>query len=332
MDKISILTVDEAYKEEVKRFLKEWQNDKDFIIAYTSGSTGVPREIRLSKKQMQVSAKATGKFFGFNPKSHLCCPLSVRFIAGKMMIVRALEWNCSLDILLPSSNPLKDIQRDYDFMVMTPHQLATGFNSLFFKELQKIQTLLLGGSPVRKKLEKEIQNVPTNVFMGYGMTETMSHVALRMLNGVNKSVLYKAVENVSFNIDDRACLVIKAKNLLDEPLITNDIVKLEGTNAFEWLGRYDHVINTGGIKVFPNKIEEKLGDYLNDIPFYVSSIDHETLGSQVVLKLNDTPWKKEKIDSFLNKIAETINVYEMPKQIFFEVAFQYTENGKLIRS
>lgn len=313
------------YATEAISFLRSWNSEEKNIISKTSGSTGKPKSITLSKKDMIASAIATGGFFGFKPKAKHFSPLPAQFIAGKMMLVRSIQWETHLHLLPNTSNPLEHCTHMYDFGVMTPHQLSTGFKSESHKNIENINTLLLGGSPVNKELENKIQHVNCSVFLGYGMTETMSHVALRKLNGANKSDSYKAVTGVTFEQDSRDCLVIHCTHLSINTITTNDVVELLSDTEFLWKGRFDFVINSGGIKLFPEEIEQKLDSVINR-NFYISGEKTDELGQQLVLHIEgeEIPEMKELLKTVLSK-------YEVPKNIYYHKVFSYTKTGKILR-
>ena len=325
---IDLDTVKEEYIKEIILFLRQWWSNSEFIIAQTSGSTGKPKSIQLKKNSMRISAKATGLFFQ-HPKK-ICSPLSARFIAGKMMIVRALEWNAEIHCIPPSINPLKDVNQNFDFMVMTPHQLQNGIDSKLRNRIAKLSVCLLGGSPLQESLELKIQKLTCQFYLGYGMTETMSHVALRPINGINKSKHYKAVDGIDFSIDNRTCLQINTNGLLDETLITNDVVELIDNQHFIWRSRYDDVINTGGIKIFPLEIEKEIKEIIT-VPFYLVGKKHRNLGQQVTLYIEDKPWADSRKENILLEIKNRVKIYSCPKEIIVVDKFEYTENGKLRR-
>lgn len=320
-----LLDTEEGYVKGCFEFLEEWEDEKEYVTAHTSGSTGNPKEIILRKQDMINSAQATGKFFGFAENDRHFCPLSAQFIAGKMMLVRSMEWNTELRIIPPSSNPLQHINSPYEFGVMTPHQLATGLDSPFTKNINYIENLLLGGSPVPPALESRIQDLNTNIYLGYGMTETMSHIALRKLNGHDKSDFYTAVDHVSFSTDSRSCLKISTKHLSIGEIQTNDIVELINPHQFHWQGRHDFVINSGGIKLFPEQIEKKLSPFIAQ-EFYVIGEKDERYGEIVVLKI-----KGSKILDIEELTQSNLSKYEIPKKIIYLAEFEYTKTGKLIR-
>ena len=322
---ISLEGFKEDYQREVYLFLEKWRDSAEYLKAQTSGSTGTPKIINLLKADMTSSAFATGSFFKFKEGDKHFNPLPAKYIAGKMMLVRSLEWNTDLHFFQPSANPLKFCTKAFTFGVMTPHQLMEGLQSEFKDNIQNIETLLLGGSPINTTLEHLIANLDTCIYLGYGMTETMSHVALRRVNGKEKSAKYKALEGVTFSQDERDCLVIHTQHLSISKVITNDVVKLINDRAFIWLGRYDNVVNSGGIKLHPEQIEQKISELITR-EFYLTHEEDDILGQRLVMKI-EGPESSE----ITKKIQENLSKYETPKQIYFIEKFSRTETGKIIR-
>lgn len=313
------------YQREVYLFLKNWRDSSEYLNAQTSGSTGTPKIIALLKNDMINSALATGSFFQFKDGDKHFNPLPAKYIAGKMMLVRALTWKTDLHIFQPTANPLKFCSEAFAFGVMTPHQLMKGLQSDFKGNIENIKTLLLGGSPINTALERLIENLNTSIYLGYGMTETMSHVALRRVNGKEKSAKYEAVEGVTFSQDERDCLVIHTQHLSIAKVITNDVVNLINERTFIWLGRYDNVVNSGGIKLYPEQIEQKISELISS-EFFLTHEDDDNLGQRLVMKIEGPESSEiEKI------IRENLSKYETPKRIYFLRKFSRTETGKIIR-
>jgi O-succinylbenzoic acid--CoA ligase len=194
--------------------------------------------------------------------------------------------------------------------------------------LNKVKKLIVGGAAISEKLNKQLQHVSTEVFATYGMTESVSHVAVKAINGKAKSNYYAALPNVNFSVDRRECLVIEAPNLSNIKIITNDVVKLISTNMFEYLGRLDNVVNSGGVKLFPEQIEAKLAIYMNR-PFFISSEKEEIFGYQLILIIEED-FKKELPD--FKEVFLNLSKYERPKKIYTYSKFFYTETGKIRRS
>lgn len=325
-----LLIFSKNLSEEVAAFFKSWYDVNDYVIVQTSGSTGKPKPIRLKKKHMVNSAKATGAFFELPEKTSALLCMPVNYIAGKMMLVRALTLGWHIDIKRAEANPLKNVEKKYNFCAMVPMQLAASL-----KELDKIEKLIVGGGVVSNDLYKQIQNKSTKIYATYGMTETITHIAVKKLNhfSLNKEVsYYQVLPNVSIAIDKRNCLVINAPKVSKDTIITNDVVALKSEVNFEWLGRYDNVINSGGVKLHPEKIEEKLALIIPS-RFFVTGIKDEKLGEKLVLIIEKEMNEDEK--KLLEKeisVASNLHKYEKPKQIFSVSKFVETETKKVQRS
>ncbi|WP_115461913.1 AMP-binding protein [Winogradskyella aurantiaca] len=323
----SLIKEGEPYEQVTGDFLIDWLNDKDHIYVRTSGSTGQPKSIRLMKQAMVNSAIATGDFFGLNPGDKAIDCLPSHFIAGKMMLVRALILGLEIDCIEPSSNPVFDYDKKYQFCAMIPLQLK---NTL--ERTGNIETMIVGGSKVTKPLRDKIALRPNLFYETYGMTETITHVAVRRLESKDHAAesSFHALPNVNFSQDDRDCLIIEAPNVLDEHLVTNDIVELEDAFTFVWKGRYDNVINSTGVKLFPEQIEDKLQPLINT-RYIVAGIDDEALGEKLVLVVEG-----ENIDTndLLTKISsdKSFSKFEVPKEIIGVTEFVETVNGKIQRA
>jgi O-succinylbenzoic acid--CoA ligase len=251
-----ILLFSKNISEELYFFFEAWFDKNNFIEVKTSGSTGIPKVIQLQKSHMINSALATGRFFKLPKKTTALLCMSPNFIAGKMMLVRALTLGWHLDVVEAVSNPLQHLQKSYDFSAMVPLQLKSSLG-----DIHKVKQLIVGGGVVSNELQQEIQQVKTAIFATYGMTETITHIAVKKLNNFDKVIssaveksYYEILPNVSISTDDRNCLVINAPKVADKPIITNDIVAIISETTFEFLGRFDSVINSGGIKLIPEQI------------------------------------------------------------------------------
>ena len=319
----------ESLPEEVSSFIREWYNDKEYVTGHTSGSTGTPKTIPLLKKDMLASATLTNDFFGITSQSTLLLCLSPRYIAGKMMIVRALLAEANLLVLPPGGDPLATLDSVVDFAAMVPLQLeAILSHPGNARKLPMISQLIIGGAAVTPLLERQVSEQSTACYVTYGMTETVSHIALRPLNG--KQAPYAALGEVHFETDERGCLVIYAPHLQQYRFVTNDIVHLIDTTHFEWLGRYDHVINSGGIKLSPETIEAKLTDLISQRFFITGEADNR-LGEKAVLVIEDGPWRNERTAELLAQLKELLPPYEVPKAIRFLPALPMTASGKILR-
>ncbi|MCF0186245.1 MAG: AMP-binding protein, partial [Bacteroidaceae bacterium] len=266
---------------EVADFIEEYLNDKDYVVAHTSGSTGEPKEIRLLKDDMRASARLTNEFFGIGPGSVLYLCLSVNYIAGKMMIVRALEAGAEIIEEAPSNTPMAkyDGRELITMLACVPSQIGYLINNP--EKLQIVKHLIIGGGKMNPRLERWLAEYGVNAYKTYGMTETCSHVALSHVAREDKS--YKALGDVLFSQDQRGCLVIHAPHLMNNEIVTNDVVDLISDTEFMWLGRYDNVINSGGIKIFPEEIERKLVALLPNLRFYIKGAESEKWGEEPVI-------------------------------------------------
>ncbi len=313
-----LLNYSKGLSNSVYKFLEEWFSKHDFVEVKTSGSTGKPKIIRLKKEFMINSAKATGEFFNLPEKTTALLCLSTDFIAGKMMLIRAMVLGWELDIIDPNSK-IK-INKHYNFSAMVPLQLR---NSL--SEIHKIKKLIIGGGVVSNNLLEEIQNLSTEIFATYGMTETITHIAVKKLNNCTNSEqkYYKILPNIKIYIDERKCLVITAPNISENIIKTNDVVDLISDTQFEWLGRFDNVINSGGIKLYPEKIEEKLSKIIKN-RFFVVGIPDDVLSEKLVLIIEGNNRK-------INLKTADLLTYEFPKEICFVEQFVETETKKIQR-
>lgn len=301
------------WEKDILSFWSEWNSPDEFLSSKTSGSTGVPKEIQIPKSAMKMSASMTGKFFGFQKGTSALLCMPVHFIAGKMMLVRASELKLKLYCVEPKSKIQLPWMNQMDFAPMTPMQVE---NSL--DEIAKIKTLLIGGAPLSDSLRAKLKSFPTKCFESYGMTETITHIALKEIS----EEFFTILSGISIRKDERDCLVIKTP-YFEEEIITNDIVELKNNSQFKWLGRFDNVINSGGIKLFPEQIEGKLKPFIQK-EFIITSLPDEKLGQKLILIIEGETSKFESRSSNLEK-------FEIPKEIYFVKEFPRTESGKIIR-
>ena len=311
----SFIKEGEDFEKPVGNFLLDWFDCKSYIEMETSGSTGAPKTISISKQAMVDSALATGDFFDLQPGNKALQCLPVKYVAGKMMLVRAMILGLDLEFVAPSSHPLDHNEIDFDFVAMVPLQAQNSIS-----QLKKVKKLIIGGAAVNKTLEKQLLKLPTKVYETYGMTETITHIAARKLGEKAFTVL----PYVTVSFDDRNCLVIHAPRISPEVIITNDIVELLDENQFIFLGRMDNVINSGGIKLIPEQIEQKLAGKISQ-RFFIASKPDDELGEKVVLVIEG---EKHELD---NSIYESLDKYEKPKEIIFIPKFLDTATGKILR-
>lgn len=306
---------------EIASFLLDWLYPKETLLVKTSGTTGNPKTISLDKEKMIQSAKATGEFFNLSEKTTALHCLPMQFIAGKMMLVRAMMLGWHLDVVTPNKAPLSQTSKTYDFAAMVPYQLTHSIN-----QLNQIKTLIVGGGVVSENLQSQIQDMDTKIYATYGMTETITHVAIKKLNHLepNETPGYKALPNVTFTTDNRKCLIVKAPKIVEYELTTNDVVNLISETQFEWLGRFDNIINSGGIKISPEVLEQRLAKHLS-VAFFIGALPDETLHEKVVLCIEGNS------DDLPKDIFDNWHPYEVPKHIYVLPKFIYTKTGKIHR-
>lgn len=311
----SFIKEGEEFEKSVGDFILDWFDNKSYIEMNTSGTTGTPKLIRVDKQAMVNSALATGDFFELEPGDKALHCLPTKYIAGKMMFVRGFILGLDVDFVAPSSHPLQNNDTKYDFVAMVPLQAQNSLSAL-----KNVKKMIVGGAKMSAKLEKGLSKLNTKVFETYGMTETITHIAAKQVGERAFSVL----PNIKITLDERNCLVIDAPMISSEQISTNDIVELVGENQFVFLGRIDNIVNSGGIKLIPEKIEEKLADKI-DSRFFVTGKEDADLGEKLVLVIEG---EKQTLDT---TIFDGLDKYEKPKEVFFVSQFIETANGKLKR-
>ena len=302
-------------KKDYYNFLKSWFDDKDYILTNTSGSTGKPKEIRLKKSDLIESSKLTARYFDLKVGDKIINCLPIKYIAGKMMLVRSLVLGLDLYVFPVSSSPISDLKNNYDLIAFTPIQLE---NSIPF--IEKIKKVLVGGSPVQDSLKEKILNSKSIVYETYGMTETITHIAARNLSMGEKE--FTALPGIELGKIDN-CLFIKPNHLSVEMVQTNDVVEFTNKNKFLLIGRRDFIINSGGVKLNPETIEKKLAKYIS-ADFVISSIDNSKFGEVVALVF------KKNIPDNYNKAFNDLSKYEIPKEVLVIDNFP-ENNGKINR-
>lgn len=313
---------------EIDDFLNEFLSPRPYVAAHTSGSTGIPKEIKLSKADMRRSARASNRFFGIDSRSHLACGLSPDYIAAKMMLVRSLEAHCGLS-WLPVSNrlDLSAVSSAIDLLAVVPSQIPSLLSLPAGCRLPR--QILVGGAPPEQALLDALVGRGVKVWVSYGMTETCSHVALA--DGADGLRIFKAMPGISFGLDNRGCLVVHAPEFSFGTVVTNDLAELLSPGSFRWLGRYDNIINSGGLKLCPEQLEEA---YARVLPaatvFYVSSRPSPQWGREVTMVV-------EGDEAFANdclaRLRDSgIDHRHLPKAVVPVVSIPRTSSGKIKRS
>lgn len=316
--------VDESRRTEIEVFLQEWNSIEKTVKVNSSGSTGTPKTIAIEKKFMIQSAKKTLEFLQLKKEDTAYLCLSTETIAGKMMVVRCIVGQLKLVVGPISSNSLSTYSSKIDFTAIVPLQLEYVLTN-HPTRLQSIQSVIVGGAPVSDRLIKELREKQLTVFQTYGMTETISHVAMRKI-GFQSEEFYTALPRTLFSLGKKANLIIQSPDIGVENLETTDCVELISLTQFSWKGRTDFIINSGGKKIVPEEVE-KIISTLIDRPFFISAVEDQSLGQKLILVV-------EGIESInINKIilAELLPKFQVPKEVVYFNEFVRTANGKINR-
>lgn len=308
-------------------FIEEWNSLSKTIMVQTSGSTGAPKHMMVEKARMVASAKMTCQFLGLKPHDTALLCMNLDYIAAKMMVVRALTCGMKLvDVGVgghPMASPLI-ANETIDFAAMVPLQVYNSLQHPQEKEkLMSVHHLLIGGGALDEKLEEELRHFPHAVWSTYGMTETLSHIALRRVNGEYASMWYQPLEGIHVSADEEHCLIIDAPPLCPQVLYTNDIVEFaDDACHFRVLGRKDNVICSGGIKIQAEEVERILRKQI-DQPFFITGQKDEKYGEIVVMVTEEHDMKK--METIFEK---TLPKYWRPKKVITVGRLPLTETGK----
>lgn len=326
------------YQQRALHFCYEWLTGKETFTLQTSGSTGNPKIITVKARHMAQSARMTAEAIGLKPNDRSLVCLNTDYIAGRMMLVRGFVTGMVMTIIPPSSNPLAPFtgETSFDFIAMVPLQMQTILAETPEKKkmLDSMKGILLGGAALDTSLEEKVQEVTAPVYHTFGMTETLSHIALRRVNGDQRQDYYEVLKGIEIETDNKNCLVIHSP-FSSVPVHTNDVVQLLDKNRFRWLGRADFVINTGGVKIHPERTEkeiEKIFYRLNIFKrFFITGMKDSRLGEAVTLVIEDRPWKPELLEELQKQLKEHLPRFEQPRAVYFREQFEQTPTGKTDR-
>ena len=315
------------FEKQVRDFIQEWFSSGSEVDVQTSGSTGSPKIFQISKDKMLNSAKMTCDFLKLEEGDTALICLPVKYISGKMMVVRSIERKFRLILREPSINPLKDLNEYISFCAMTPLQVE---NSL--DKIHLIKNLIIGGAAVAENLKNKIKSQLQNsehhckIYETYGMSETLSHIALKEIFP-NTQNFFTVLNGIEISTDDRGRLQIFAPDLNSEKLITNDLVEIINNHQFRFLGRTDCVINSGGAKIFPEQLEAFVKSYIDNEVVFIG-IPDEQLGERlfIVVEGKESEYMRSEI---LNLNYQ--KSYHKPKGIIFVEELPRTPNGKIDR-
>ncbi len=318
-------------KHQVANFISIFQNADSHIEVQTSGSTGTPKQMRVEKLRMLASARRTNDKLGLKPDDVAIVCLPMDYIAGKMMVVRALERNMHMEIITPSSNPLIEFEASklgkQTLLAVTPHQLAEILTNKHSLEIiKRISHIIIGGGAISERIELMVKNLPGHIYATYGMTETLSHIALRRINGEHCEKYFSAFEGITLGQDKEGCLTISDPLTTETPIITNDIVELLSDGRFSITGRRDNIVCSGGIKLQIEKLEDILTEVICQ-PFQLTYVNDERFGQALTMLYQG----KQTPDELRQLCLEKLKRHEVPKHYFSVKEIPLTTTGKPAR-
>lgn len=322
----------EDWKQSIHSTLMNIVLGKGSIDAFTSGTTGPPKKLKIPKRDLVKSARLTAETFDLNEGDRVLLCLPCNFIAGKMMFVRAMALGLDLHVIDPRGHVLDNLKVPdrFKFAPMVPLQLYRAIQENKDRVEEQFETILLGGGPVSQALMEDLQDLSTNVFQSYGSTETVTHVALRKLNGSDRNERYTALGEVTFGRDPRGCLVVYTPHLSVKQHVTNDLIDLHDETHFTWLGRFDNVILSGGKKIFPEQLEAKTAGLL-PFPHYFKAYPDPELGQAVMLVLATDRPQDEVMPEVLETLMAHLDPHEWPRRIQALDRIEMTSGGKVVR-
>ena len=320
-------------QQQIDAFIREFESDSPVLEVQTSGSTGTPKRMFVEKQRMMRSAQRTLSALGIQQHAVALICLPVQYIAGKMMVVRALVGHMRIEAIRPCANPLLELDENriapQTLLAITPHQLSEILsNATSRRILEKLSHVIIGGGAIPECVENMARKVPEKVqiYATYGMTETLSHIALRRINGADCQESFQPLESVSVSQNSEGCLVLNDAATTSEPLVTNDLIALLPDGRFRIIGRRDNVISSGGIKLQIEQIEQQLRTAL-PCEFLLTYIADNQLGQALTMLYKGAQTEEE-----LRKIcAERLERYEVPKHFFRVPEIPTTETGKPAR-
>lgn len=329
---------------EALRFCRAWLMGAEAFVIRTSGSTGAPKPITLTRTQMIASAQATGSALGLEAGMRALVCLPTRFIAGRMMLVRGLVLGLQMTLVEPAADPLAGLvpAARLDFAAFVPLQLQTLLAGPphYRRTLDAMRAILVGGAPLGLELEVALAGLNAPVYHTYGMTETATHVALRRMNGAAPAAGFRPLPGVALRQDERGCLGLRGAVTGGAWLQTNDKVELLDDGTFVWLGRWDNVVNSGGVKVQVEQVERAVAEAVAAAPleglrerrYFVAGTPDERLGERVTLVVEGAPFTAEQEGILLELVAKRLDRYAVPRSVVYRRCFLETPTGKIDRA
>jgi len=323
----------ENYIRDALKFGKAYLSEQSKFYTKTSGSTGTPKTILLTRDQLKISAQMTIKALQLKPgyRALICTPIDG--IGGKMMVIRSIELNMELYLLEPKAELNIDKLPPIDFVALLPVQLQALIKSKSGRNfIKQCKIIIVGGGPLDPQLSSQLNQFSNSIFQTFGMTETVSHIALKRLNGIEKQLNYKALEGIYLSKDERGCLTITGKVTNNVPVITNDMIELIDTSEFRWLGRWDQAINTGGYKVIPEKLRPIISACLTSVGlktnFVVLGLPDSRWGESLTLVLETKQLPQKTWEQLQQMLKLKLKAYEVPKSTRTLAHIPRTNTGK----
>lgn len=329
-------TSQSAFEESTFTFIREWLSGEEMFTTQTSGSTGEPKLITFTREQMTASARLTAQALSLKPSYQALVCIDTRYIGGKMMLARSFVTGMKILAVDPCACPLQKIPVDtcVNFAAFVPYQVQSMLVSKHPHFLNNPDVAIIGGAPLDKQTIGQLQGLLCRCYATYGMTETLSHIALCTLNGPLRDEQFHTLPGISLDKDERGCLVAEVP-FLEEKVITNDLVELTGPDTFQWLGRWDNVINSGGVKVIPEKVEATLEKIFSEAGitsrFFIHGIPDKTFGNKVVLVVEAAGHTQGLLEKIFPEILTRIPAYERPREVLITENFIATGSGKINR-
>lgn len=334
LTELEIFAQQNPFYSELKDFIDSWLQNESTFNFKTSGSTGKPKIIQIRRHQIESSVKATKEALNLNSTDKVLVCLNPDYIATKMMVARCLILDLDIHLIKPSSNPFFEIDEHtkIDFASFVPYQIETILKNNQANRLEKIRNILIGGAPINNNTIEKLSPLKNNIYQTYGMTETVSHIALM---NIKKDTFFQAINGIKIKLDHRNCLSIKGDVTNSKWVYTNDIVELVNPSSFRWLGRIDNIINTGGIKIIPEELEGFIIDileqnnYSND--FFIYGKNDDVFGNIICLVFEQNLPSKSLLKMIQNSIIQRFSKYHIPKKIFVLEKFVHTASNKINR-
>lgn len=309
----------------IQSFIEDYKSNSETITVRTSGSTGESKVFDVEKYRLKNSALRTLNYFNLRSGDKVLMCMSPLYIAGKMMLVRALEGGLELLLGPVTAQPLKEINKVIDFVAMVPLQ----FKASSIEDLNQCKQILLGGAPVDQECLHKVKQLSNSVvYESFGMTETLSHFAIKNLS--RGDLQFTCLQGVSIRTNNNSCLEVFMEGVTDGYIITKDIVSIVD-NRFEWKGRFDFLINSGGVKIIPEELEQSIRRYTNSIKdsnFFLAGISDTVLGQKMILVVEG---EKKDLTNVLSHLEKAFGAHKVPKSIHFINEFKWTKSGKIDR-